>query len=484
MEALRAHLTLDDGNQGNGLVAGEDGTEAVFGKRHMRWAHPRWVRVNTVRSSLETQLATTFAEHSRIDSVEMLLEEASTSQGRKLLHVDQHVPNLIALPTTTDLSGTSAYRKGEIILQDKASCFPAYLLDPIQEDGEIMDTCAAPGNKTTHIAALLHGSKDSRAKPRIIACEKDKERAVTLQKMVDWAGVQYMVTVKAGQDFLRLNPEDKAYKNVGALLLDPSCSGSGIVGRDDMPRLVLPSADTNTSTGKHKNKRKRPNPTATLKPMPDAPVEEETLIDDTNSSKLETRLKSLSTFQLKLLTHSFRFPAARKITYSTCSIHAEENEHVVIQALESQEAQQRGWRILRRAEQVVGMREWGIRGDRHACERFLAGGIDTEEMEHIAEGCIRCEKGTKEGTMGFFVACFVRDRSLSPGKRVRVPTRVDTPEDEEDVSLNQDSEESEWQGFNDDRENDGERSLATQEKQIRPKSVTPRPKRKKTKKSK
>lgn len=72
---------------------------------------------------------------------------------------------------------------------------------------------------------------------------------------------------------------------------------------------------------------------------------------------------------------------------------------MVLRALASPIAKERGWRVLRRDEQVEGMKNWAVRGDVSAC----AG--DAE----VAEACIRCEKGTGEGTMGFFVVGFVRD---------------------------------------------------------------------------
>jgi len=448
IEALRAHLNTGQGNATPSLGDGEAGVEAASGKDHIKWAHPRWVRVNTIRSSLEAQLATTFADYVQVKRIEELLDGRSDSLDLKVLHVDRHIPNLLALPAAADLSATPAYRKGEIILQDKASCFPAYLLDPGDSDRDIIDACAAPGNKTTHIAALLQRSRSTSDKPRIVACEKDKSRALTLQKMVDWAGAEKAVEVKAGQDFLKLDPEDAAYKHVGVLLLDPSCSGSGIVGREDMPRVVLPSADAGMDIPKNKNKRKRSNPNIPLKSMP-AP-KEEVPMDGSNSEKLQARLSALSTFQSKLIKHAFLFPSARKITYSTCSIHAEENEHVVIEALRCAEAKRRGWRILSRSEQVPGMREWAVRGDRAACERLMEG--KTEEIDVIAEGCIRCEKGTQERTMGFFVVCFVRDGTARPD----VDTEASVADDVNgSVDHNHNDSDSEWQGF------DGEDNLSS-----------------------
>jgi len=125
--------------------------------------------------------------------------------------------------------------------------------------------------------------------------------------------------------------------------------------------------------------------------------------------ELRARLASLSAFQLELLIHAFKFPAARKITYSTCSIHAEENEFVVQNALQSAIAKERGWRILKRDEQVSGMKNWPVRGSLEAC-----GG-----NELLAESCIRANKGDEHGTMGFFLAGFVRDQGPTPNLEAR-----------------------------------------------------------------
>jgi len=122
---------------------------------------------------------------------------------------------------------------GELIIQDKASCFPAYLLDPKPEDESVIDACAAPGNKTTHLAALLSASYPSstsvtvtKQRPntrhqQIIAFERDQERSKILQKMVTLAKADKLATIRSGQDFLQQDP--KEFRHVGALLLDPSC---------------------------------------------------------------------------------------------------------------------------------------------------------------------------------------------------------------------------------------------------------------------
>lgn len=376
--------------------------------------HPRWIRINSLKTTLENELTTTFEGYEKVDSVQKVLK----GQG-KLVYVDEHVPSLVAVSPRFDFAKCAAYKSGALILQDKASCFPAYLLDPQPSEGDVIDTCAAPGNKTTHLAAIIQSqaSETEASQRKIHAFEKDERRAKTLEKMINIAGSDSFTHITSGQDFLKVDPSSETYKNVGALLLDPSCSGSGIVGRDDMPELHLPMAaeskaaakPAGKTTGKTSKKGPAPAPASKKRKRTDdepKPDSDKVLVDDdgnttvaTSEQDLETRLEALSSFQLLLLLHAFSFPAARKITYSTCSIHKEENEHVVLKALRSDVARQRGWRVLPRKCQVEGMREWPVRGT-----------VDARDGDsEVADACIRAYKDDGRGVMGFFVAAFVRD---------------------------------------------------------------------------
>ncbi|MCJ1396117.1 hypothetical protein MMC18_009006 [Xylographa bjoerkii] len=399
IDAFRQHV--DQGRQETD-VAEQTHKDCRKSVQPYQWPHPRWVRINALKTNLPQQLATTFVGYRTVDTLEEIIQEKRSDPALQILHIDLHIPDLIALPPATNLSTLSAYKKGLLILQDKASCFPACLLDPQLRDGDIVDACAAPGNKTTHLAALRQRLESEHGQQKIWACERDKARAAVLQKMVIVAGVENIVTVEVGQDFLRLDPGIEPWCSVGALLLDPSCSGSGIIGRDSTLSIILPSKEASTAQITQSKKRKRKP--AQDKVSDNIDIPEEVPISTTNDQEvLKTRLQSLSTFQTKLLLHAFRFPKARKVTYSTCSLYAEENESVVLAALASPTAKGQGWKILLRDKQVDGMKRWEVRGDVAACN-----GDDD-----IADACIRCNKGTKEGTQGFFVAAFERNQDIS-----------------------------------------------------------------------
>ncbi|PWY95263.1 S-adenosyl-L-methionine-dependent methyltransferase, partial [Aspergillus sclerotioniger CBS 115572] len=407
--------------------------------------YPRWVRVNNLLTTMSHQLTTTFSDYEKVTSLTDL-----TIPGRKTMLIDPHVPDLIAVAPGTEFISSPAYKNGEIILQDKASCFPAYLLigDNTWTGGGLLDGCAAPGNKTTHMASLL-AKTNTKGKHHIYSMDQSQLRAKTLQKMVSTAGANKSVTVLAGQDFLALDPEDPRFEDVEGLLLDPSCSGSGIIGRDDIPKLVLPESNpttgSSTSSGGANKKRKRrpddegtngrgkPTTSTTQTSTPSATDENDVSVSGTDTD----RLLKLSNLQTRIVEHALSFPAATRVTYSTCSIHLLENEAVVSRILASKVAKRRGWRVLRRDEQPVGMRKWkhrGIRVDRGVEGGNGAGedgngagagaGVEVRLSDEELEGCLRCWPGDEEGTGG------------DEGKE----------EEEED---DKEEEDDEWEGFSD-----------------------------------
>lgn len=416
--------------------------------------YPRWIRINNLRTTLDKQLKSTFSGYKQVSSLAEL-----TDTKDKGIYVDSHIPDLVAVAPGVDFSGSPAYRNGEIILQDKASCFPAYLLvgdADCKWEGDLIDGCAAPGNKTTHLASLLckqqqqqhslhHKSKNP--KNNIVSMDASPTRSNTLQKMVSLAGADGIVTVLPGQDFLALDPADQRFADVTGLLLDPSCSGSGIVGRDDVPRLVLPSSvgAGGVSTTKSK-KRKRghdkdDNNTAlqlnTNTNTNNNNNDENDILPTTSTKADPERLVKLSNLQARIVQHALSFSSATRVTYSTCSIHLIENEAVVSRVLASDVAKRRGWRVLRREEQPLGLRGWkyrGVRGenvhvdvDVDADQDITSPEVNLSDSE--LDACIRCWPGDEEGLGGFFVVGFVRD----------VAGAGDEDEDEQD----------EWEGFSD-----------------------------------
>ncbi|WFC98291.1 25S rRNA (cytosine(2278)-C(5))-methyltransferase [Malassezia yamatoensis] len=342
---------------------------------------PRWCRVNTLRANTEevirslTQLGWNQAETEQNDDAAIFTRS-------------EYVPDVLAFHprATSDLMRTELYRDGTLILQDLASCFPAAILDPLRDgQSEItaMDATSAPGNKTSHLSALMKGKGKvglCHSNDQLIALERSPQRFITLQRLLERTGClprNHGNVHPQKTDFLSLDPEK--FDSVQYMLLDPSCSGSGIVNRLD----YLSGKDDEQDN-----------------------LEE---IDPLEKDKaLASRLASLASLQEHMIRHAMKFPNLKRFTYSTCSIHEEENEKVVIKVLASEEARNGGWKLASRDEVLPS---WPERGHASACKGDL----------QIANALVRCTPGgtldtppnsVHDGaTNGFFVCCFVRKMS-------------------------------------------------------------------------
>ncbi|KAK1264367.1 hypothetical protein QJS04_geneDACA022444 [Acorus gramineus] len=225
---------------------------------------PRYVRVNTLKLD-----------------VELALQQLKVAYKVKK---DDMVPDLLVLPPGTDLHNHPLVMNGSLFLQGKASSMVAVALMP-EPEWEVLDACSAPGNKTVHLAALISG------KGKIIAYELDKKRVKYLEDTVRKSGANNVDVIHG--DFLETNTEDPLYSNIRAVLVDPSCSGSGTIAE----RLdhLLPS-----------------------------------YIKGGHTSDVDAeRVKKLAAFQRKALAHALSFPAVERVVYSTCSVFKEENEDVI-----------------------------------------------------------------------------------------------------------------------------------------------------------
>jgi putative methyltransferase len=117
---------------------------------------------------------------------------------------DAHIPHLLLFPPQTPFHDDPFYKAGKIILQDKASCFPALVLSPpAHKDTVVIDATAAPGNKTSHLSALMEN------KGKLFAFERDRKRFATLKMMLSKAGCKNTEPINI--DFLAVEPSDPKY---------------------------------------------------------------------------------------------------------------------------------------------------------------------------------------------------------------------------------------------------------------------------------
>ncbi|XP_017754941.1 PREDICTED: probable 28S rRNA (cytosine(4447)-C(5))-methyltransferase [Eufriesea mexicana] len=187
---------------------------------------------------------------------------------------------LVVYSSQVPMGATPEYLAGHYILQGASSFLPVMALDP-KENERILDMCAAPGGKSSHIAALMKNTGV------LFSNDVNEERIKAVVGNFHRLGI--MNSVVCTYDGRKLPSVIKGFDRV---LLDAPCTGTGVVSKD-------PSVKTN---------------------------------------KDEVDIQRCCTLQRELLLAAIDCANARSesggiIVYSTCSVLPEENEWVIDYAL-------------------------------------------------------------------------------------------------------------------------------------------------------
>lgn len=215
---------------------------------------PLWVRTNTLRTDREALC-------------EQLTREGCRTQ------MSTRAPEGILLLETPPLLSLASFREGLFTVQDETSMLPAHALHPLPGQA-VLDACAAPGGKTTHLAQLM---KDE---GRITACDIHEHRLKLIEDTARRLGVRIIRTLL--QDAAELSCEDN--DKYDCILVDAPCSGLGVL-------------------------RRRP---------------------DSRWRKKEEDIAALAELQLRILERACGcLKEGGRLLYSTCTTEPEENYEVI-----------------------------------------------------------------------------------------------------------------------------------------------------------
>lgn len=182
--------------------------------------------------------------------------------------------------SSVPLGATPEYLAGHYILQAASSFLPCMALDP-QENERVLDMAAAPGGKTTYMAAMMKN------KGVIVANDPNKARAKGLIGNIHRLGARNVIVSNYdAREF------PKPMGGFDRVLLDAPCSGTGVIAKD-------PSVKTNKT--------------------------------ELDFMQLPHTQKQLLLAAIDSVNHSSK--SGGFIVYSTCSVTVEENEQVVQYAL-------------------------------------------------------------------------------------------------------------------------------------------------------
>jgi 16S rRNA (cytosine967-C5)-methyltransferase len=186
-------------------------------------------------------------------------------------------PQAIHLRDHAVIRDLPGYEEGWFSVQDESAMRVASALNPAPGSC-VLDLCAAPGGKTTHLAELMED------RGRIVACDSNGKRLQTVTTLAQRLGLKSIETCELDPR----RPDDVPGGPFDAALVDAPCSNTGVLGRRPEVRWRL-----------------RPEGMG--------------------------HLVALQTNLLRLAVQRVR--PGGVVVYSTCSIEPEENREVVQQVL-------------------------------------------------------------------------------------------------------------------------------------------------------
>lgn len=141
-------------------------------------------------------------------------------------------PHGIQVEGRHHIPGLPGFREGLFSVQDEASQIAGFLLQP-QPGERVLDACAAPGGKATHLAQLMGNQGE------LLAMDLARNKLPLIQESAQRLGIAIISTRAA--DLLQSGAfPAHAFDRV---LLDAPCSGLGVIRRNPEAKWRLTSAD-------------------------------------------------------------------------------------------------------------------------------------------------------------------------------------------------------------------------------------------------
>jgi 16S rRNA (cytosine967-C5)-methyltransferase len=196
-------------------------TLAVWGS-HPRWITERWLE----RFGLEATRALLLADNravpvglrlnalrgTREQLIERLAKEEVAATAARFS------PDLVWIEPHVAPGALAAFREGWCTVQDESEALVSRLVAP-QPHERLLDLCAAPGGKCTHLAELMGDEGE------VWAMERAEQRVTSIENTITRLGIHSIHVVPGdGRSYNFPMPFDR-------VLVDAPCSGLGVLGR-------------------------------------------------------------------------------------------------------------------------------------------------------------------------------------------------------------------------------------------------------------
>ncbi|UCD72251.1 MAG: 16S rRNA (cytosine(967)-C(5))-methyltransferase RsmB [Syntrophobacterales bacterium] len=217
---------ISDGRADMEVPHAKDPSSISVRHSHPLWLVERWAQELGLDETIELCMA-----NNRIPPLSLRTNTLKTSRAKLLAEIKGKLPQAVTssfspegilIDPPVPLSRIPRFREGWFQVQDESSQLIGHIVDP-QPGERVLDACAAPGGKTTHLAQLM-GNRG-----RIYAADISVRRLSLLKENCHRLGVSMVTPLRNDLVKPMVLESDERFDRI---LIDPPCSGLGTLWRN------------------------------------------------------------------------------------------------------------------------------------------------------------------------------------------------------------------------------------------------------------
>lgn len=196
------------------------------------YSFPEWM-VERLIDSYGSETATDILESlNKRPSLSLRVNPLQADRDQVTAALTQSFPGVSVTPSKVSAQGLTVrgggnpashpgFAQGWFTIQDESSMLVAEVVDP-QPGYRVLDGCAAPGGKATHLAERMGNEGD------VLACDIHPHKVALIEESARRLGLSI---IQVQQSDLRRLPRETEEESFDCVLLDAPCSGWGVIRR-------------------------------------------------------------------------------------------------------------------------------------------------------------------------------------------------------------------------------------------------------------
>lgn len=200
-------------------------TRISLAESHPEWMVARWIKQFGEQNTERICKANNRTPHIsvRVNTIKAYRDELMRQMGEQELEVRPSLLSIhgILVEQSGNMANTAWFTDGKLSIQDESSMLVAAAVDP-RPGMNVLDCCAAPGGKTTHMAELMNNQG------KVYANDIHPHKQKLIDEQAKRLGLNCIETIVNDAKYLSNELKSMTFDRI---LVDAPCSGLGVIRR-------------------------------------------------------------------------------------------------------------------------------------------------------------------------------------------------------------------------------------------------------------